>query len=89
LSDGATAQNKGTQLLVEELRRGRLPMGKRLMPLLSLLDDVELAVGEPDPYSGKKRASATIPVGSHYFLYGGVDGEGQTRSLLMYELRFR
>ena len=89
LSDGATAQNKGTQLLIEELRRGRLPMGKRLMPLLSLLDDVELAVGEPDPYSGKKRASATIPVRSHYFLYGGVDGEGQTRSLLMYELRFR
>ena len=89
LSDGATAQSKGTQLLIEEFRRGRLPMGKRLMPLLSLLEDVELAVGEPDPYSGKKRASAKIPIRSHYFLYGGVDGEGKTRSLLMYELRFR
>lgn len=89
LTDAATAQSKGTQLLIEEFRRGRLPMGRRLLPLLSKVENVEIAVGEPDPYSGKKRASAKMPVFSNYFLYGAVDGEGKTRSLFMFEWKFR
>jgi hypothetical protein len=89
LGNGSTAQTKAMQLLIEEFRRGRLPMGKRLLPLLSKLEDVEIAFGDPDPYTGKKYASAKVPITSKYFVSGSVDGEGLTRSLLIFELKFR
>ena len=89
LGNGSTAQTKAMQLLIEEFRRGRLPMGKRLLPLLSKLEDVEIAFGDPDPYTGKKYASAKVPISSKYFVSGSVDGEGLTRSLLIFELKFR
>lgn len=89
LSDQDTAQSKATQLLIEEFRRGRLPMGQKLMPLLSKLENVELAVGEPDPYTGRKFASAKMPLFSRYFLYGAVDALGRTRSFLMFEVKLK
>ncbi len=89
LTDQDAAQGKATQLLIEEFRRGRLPLGRRLMPLLSKLEDVELAVGEPDPYTGKKYASAKMPLFSRYFLYGAVDALGRTRTLFMFEVKMK
>ncbi len=89
LGDGSTAQTKAMQLLIEEFRRGRLPLGNRLLPLLSKLEDVEIAFGDPDPYTGKKYASAKVPITSQYFVSGSVDGEGKTRSLLIFEIKFR
>lgn len=89
LTDPEAAQSKLTQLVIEEFRRGRLPMGRRLMPLLSKLEDVELAVGEPDPYTGKKYASAKMPLFSRYFLYGAVDALGRTRTLFMFEMKMK
>lgn len=89
LTDQDTAQSKATQLLIEEFRRGRLPMGQKLMPLLSKLENVELAVGEPDPYTGKKYASAKMPLFSRYFLYGAVDALGRTRTLFMFEVKVK
>jgi hypothetical protein len=89
LTDQDTAQSKATQLLIEEFRRGRLPMGQKLMPLLSKLENVELAVGEPDPYTGKKYASAKMPLFSRYFLYGAVDALGRTRTLFMFEVKMK
>jgi hypothetical protein len=64
-------------------------MGQRLMPLLSKLENVELAVGAPDPYTGRKFASAKMPLFSRYFLYGAVDALGRTRSLLLFEVKVK
>lgn len=89
LTDPDAAQSKLTQLVIEEFRRGRLPLGRRLMPLLSKLENVELAVGEPDPYTGKKYASAKMPLFSRYFLYGAVDALGRTRTLFMFEVKMK
>lgn len=89
LGDGSMAQTRAMQLVLEEFRRGRLPLGNRLAPLLDKLDSVELAVGEPDPYSGKKRASAKMPLRGNWFVTGAVDGEGKTRSLLLFQFKFR
>lgn len=89
LSDGSMAQSRALQLLVEEFRRGRLPLGRRLAPFLERIDDVELAVGQPDPYSGRKRSSIQLPFAQYWSLFGGVDGEGKTRNLLLFEVKFR
>lgn len=89
LSDGSMAQSRAIQLLLEEFRRGRLPLGRRLAPFLERIDDVELAVGQPDPYSGRKRSSVKLPFAEHWSLFGGVDGEGKTRNLLLFQVKFR
>lgn len=89
LSDGSMAQSRALQLLMEEFRRGRLPLGRKLAPFLERIDDVELAVGQPDPYSGRKRSSVQLPFAQHWSLFGGVDGEGKTRNLLLFQVKFR
>jgi len=89
LADGSAAQSRALQLVIEEFRRGRLPLGRRLAPFLERLDDVELAVGETDPYSGRKRSSVKMPFSPQWSVFGGVDGEGKTRSLLLFQYKFR
>jgi hypothetical protein len=89
LADGSAAQSRALQLIIEEFRRGRLPLGRRLAPFLERLEDVELAVGEQDPYSGRQRSSVKMPFSSKWSIFGAVDGEGKTRNLLLFQIKFR
>jgi hypothetical protein len=89
LADGSAAQSRAMQLLIEEFRRGRLPLGRRLAPFLEHFEDIELAVGQPDPYSGRQRSSVKLPFAEQWSVFGGVDGEGKTRSLLLFQVRYR
>lgn len=90
LSQGNIASAKAAQLLVEEWRRGRVPLASAFLPLMSLTEHVDLAIGDANPYTGKKYASASIALArQRWFLTGAVDAEGHTRSLLMFAFRFR
>ena len=90
LTQRTVASAKAAQLLVEEWRRGRIPLASALLPLMSVTERVDIAIGDANPYTGKKYATASIALDrQHWFLTGAVDAEGQTRSLLMFAFRFR
>jgi hypothetical protein len=71
------------------LRRGRFRFGKRLRPLLKLLDNVEFNVAENDPYSTESFTTATVSLNDHWYLSAGVGSNGDSRGLLVWRLSFR
>lgn len=90
IEDPQAAMTRGVQLLVEELRRGRVRYAKRLQPLLKLLDRVDFQIGQENQYSGQKYNSATINLDDHWLVNAGMSAdEGRTRVMLMYLIRFR
>lgn len=90
LTQRNVASAKAAQLIVEEWRRRRMPFASALQPLISLTERFDLAIGDANPYTGKKYASASIALDrKNWFITGAVDAEGQTRSLLMFTFRFR
>lgn len=88
LEDPQTASSRALQLFAEELRRGRFKLGKRLRPLLGLLDRVDFTVAEADPYSSESFSTATVQVSDRWFLSAGMSGEGDSRVLAIWRLRF-
>ncbi len=89
LEDPQVASSRALQLFIEELRRGRFRFGKKLRPLLKLLDNVEFNVAESDPYSTESFTTATVMLTDRWYLSAGVGAEGDTRALLVWRLSFR
>lgn len=89
LEDPANAQAKAAQLLVQELRNGRLPFGRRIAALLGPLEDVQVQVGQESPFDGRARNGVTIEMTDRFLLTGAVDAEGNQRLTLTVLFRFR
>ncbi|MFD0892531.1 translocation/assembly module TamB domain-containing protein [Luteolibacter ambystomatis] len=89
IADPQAATTRGAQLLIEELRRGRIRFAKRLQPLLKILDRVDFQIGEQNRYSGEKMNSATINLDDNWLISAGMGEEGRSRVMLMYLVRFR
>ena len=88
LEDPQQASSRALQLLAEELRRGRFAVGKRLRPLLGLLDRVDFSVAEADPYSSASYSTATLQISDRWYLSAGMGDEGDSRVLGIWRLRF-
>jgi len=89
LEDPQAASSRALQLFAEELRRGRFGIGKRLRPLLKLLDRVDFTLAEKDPYSSESYSSATLQVTDRWYLTASMGAEGDTRVLAIWRLRFK
>ncbi len=89
LENPQVASSRAIQLLAEELRRGRFLFGKQLRPVLGLLDRVDFSVAESDPYSDASFSTATVALTDRWFLAAGMDGEGDSRAMVIWRLSFR
>ena len=89
LEDSQAASSRAMQLLVEEMRRGRFPLGKQLRPLLGLLDDVDFSLAETDPYDSDSYSSATLKLSERLYLTAGLGADGDQRMMAIWRLRFR
>ena len=89
LEDPQAASSRAMQLLAEELRRGRFGVGKRLRPLLGLLDRVDFSLAEADPYSNDSFSTATLSITDRWFLSAGMGAEGDSRVMGIWRLTFR
>lgn len=88
LEDPQAASSRALQLFAEELRRGRFGIGKQLRPLLKLMDNIDFSLAEADPYSSTSFSTATVKLTDHWYLSAGIDGEGNSRVLAIWRLRF-
>jgi autotransporter translocation and assembly factor TamB len=88
-TDPEAATARAAQLLIEEIRNGRVKYVKSLGPLLKVIEKVEFQVGEKDPYSSTKYNSATINLDDQWLVRAGISDEGNTRTTLIYLFRFR
>ena len=89
LEDPQAASSRALQLLAEEFRRGRFVVGKRLRPLLGMLDRVDFTVAEQDPYSSDSFSTATLEITDRWYLSAGMDAEGDSRVFGIWRLTFR
>lgn len=89
LEDPQMASARALQLFAEEVRRGRVPLGNQLRPLLGLLDKVDFTLAESDPYSSDKFSTATLKLHDRWYLFAGMGDEGNTRMFAIWRLRFR
>lgn len=89
LEDSQAASSRAMQLLVEEMRRGRFFIGKRLRPLLGLLDDVDFSLAEADPYDSDSYSSATLKLSGKWFVSAGLGAQGDQRIMAIWRHRFR
>jgi autotransporter translocation and assembly factor TamB len=89
LEDSQAASSRAMQLLVEEMRRGRFPLGKRLRPLLGLLDNVDFSLAETDPYDSDSYSSATLKLSEKLYITAGLAAEGDQRVMAIWRIRFR
>jgi autotransporter translocation and assembly factor TamB len=88
LENPQAASSRALQLFAEELRRGRFGVGKQLRPLLGLLDRVDFSLAESDPYSSESYSTATLEITDRWFLSAGMGGQGDSRILAIWRLRF-
>ena len=89
LEDPQAASSRAFQLLAEEFRRGRLPLGKQLRPVLGLLDKVDFSVAEEDPYSSAEYSTATLSLTDQWYISAGMGAEGESRFLGMWRFSFK
>ena len=91
LEDQDTATMKAYQLLLDEIRkRAAKPGGNAAFKeFLGTLDNVNLNVGENDPFSGRKFTSATLDITDKWHLSAAVDQAGNTRGLVIFSMRFK
>jgi hypothetical protein len=89
LENSQAAGSRALQLFAEELRRGRFPVGRRLRPLLGLLDRVDFTLAEADPYSNDAYSNAMLSITDRWYLSAGVSEEGDSRFLAIWRLTFR
>jgi hypothetical protein len=89
LENTQIASARALQLLGEEIRRGRAPVGNELRPLLGLLDRVDFTLAESDPYSSDTFSTATLKLHERWYLSAGMGQEGNARLFGIWRLRFR
>jgi len=89
LEDPQAASSRALQLFAEEVRRGRVPLGNQLRPLLGILDRVDFTLAESDPYSSDTFSTATLQLHDRWYLSAGMGDEGNTRMFAIWRLRFR
>lgn len=89
LEDPQMASARAIQLFAEEVRRGRVPLGNQLRPLLGLLDRVDFTLAASDPYSSDTFSTATLKLHDRWYLSAGMGEEGNTRIFAIWRLRFR
>ena len=89
LEDSQAASSRAMQLLIEEMRRGRFPLGKQLRPLLGLLDNVDFSLAETDPYDSDSYSSATLKLSEKLYITAGLAAEGDQRVMAIWRIRFR
>lgn len=89
LENPQEASSRAMQLLAEEIRRGRFRFGKRLRPLLGLLDKVDFSVAESDPYSSDSFSTATLAITDRWYISAGMGEEGDSRFMAIWRLSFR
>ncbi len=91
LENRSVATFKAFQVFLMKLQqRNDKPSGNKLFKsLLSGIDDLNLNVGETDPFTGRKFTSATVDIHPHWNLTAQVDDTQQTRGLIVYVIRFR
>lgn len=91
LEDPEVAKSKAFQIFVDGLRRrANRPGGNKVFRrVLNELDEVDLKVGENDPFSGRKFNSATLQIEDRWYLSAAVDNAGNTRGLIIFSMRFR
>lgn len=89
LENADTASTRAIQLLIEEIRRGRVRYGRKLLPLLQMFDRVDFRVDEQDLYSGQRYTTATVELSDHWLLSAGFNQAGGSRGMIIYRLRFR
>ena len=88
LEDPQAASSRALQLLAEEMRRGRFVVGRRLRPLLGLLDKVDFSIAEADPYTNESFSTATLAFTDRWFLSAGMSEEGDSRMMAIWRLTF-
>ncbi len=88
LENPQAASTRALQLLAEELRRGRFAVGKRLRPLLKLLDQVDFSLAETDPYSSESFSTATLALSDRWLISAGMDAQGDSRVLAIWRITF-
>jgi hypothetical protein len=88
LENTQAASSRALQLLLEEMRRGRLPFARQLRPVFRVLDRVDFNLAESDPYDSDKFTTATIALTNRWFISAGMGAEG-TRLLGIWRLSFR
>jgi hypothetical protein len=88
LENPQAASSRAMQLLAEELRRGRFGVGRQLRPLLGLLDRVDFALAEADPYSNDSYSTAMLSITDRWYLSAGIGEEGDSRFLVIWRLTF-
>ncbi len=89
LENSQLAASRATQLLIEELRRGRFRFGKQLRPIFNLLDEVNFSIAEPDPYSAATYNTATVKLSRRWSVSAGVNEEGDQRMMATWRLGFK
>jgi hypothetical protein len=89
LENTQAASSRALQLLLEELRRGRLPFARQLRPVLKVLDRVDFNLAEADPYDGDSFSTATIALTDRWYVSAGMGSEGDTRFLGIWRISFR
>ena len=90
LEDQQVASVKAFQLLLNELRRKYAKEGEEnfVTGIVGALDNLDLRVGDADPFSGRRFNSATLQLSSKFFVSASVDNEGNSRGIVIYALRF-
>lgn len=89
LADPTAATARAAQLVIEEMRRGRIGAVKSLRPIFKLLDKVDFQVGEQAAYSSTTFNSVTFNLDENWLLTAGISDEGYTRAKVTYLFRFR
>ncbi len=89
LENSQLAASRATQLLIEELRRGRFRFGKQLRPIFNLLDEVNFSIAEPDPYSSSTYNTATVKLSRRWSVSAGVNEEGNQRVMTTWRFSFK
>lgn len=94
LEDPALARMRLFQLLLDETRRKANsadagPVLKGLRQPLNAVKDLNLRVGENDPFSGRQFNSASLEINDKWAGVVEFDNEGNTRGLLRYSIRFK
>ena len=91
LEDPSVATFKAFQVfLLKWQQRNNKPGGNKLFKaMIDSVDDLNLNVGESDPFTGRKFTSATLGIKKNWNFTAQVDDTQQTRGLVVYVIRFR
>lgn len=91
LGDSQVASMKAFQLLISELqRRFDRPDGNRLFAkVLGVVDDLDLSVGESDPFTSRQFTSASIKFNENWNFTAQFDQEGNSRGLIVFSIRLK